>query len=289
MAMMSSASVGGQDRIAQLSPELRIMIFREAVRQDRPIRIAHDSPTLDVLLACRLFRAEATEWYYRENTFVVEDAVAALIWSTRIGPYARFVRSIQLEVDISPLSEDAWAVLGVPRGGHDTQWKGVVDCLPAWFPRLEELRLVIVAHLLKREVGPTAEPRVHRFADVAREFIRYLDEDDGGCLFAMKRACPNFATLRIGSPFPREWELEYVDSMTLCVYLIDSDGVRWYKLHGPEATPSETEEEEEEDEEEDDNDDDDDDEDDDNDGDGNDDDDDDNEDDQGDEEHEGDD
>ncbi|KAL8405102.1 hypothetical protein RB594_009841 [Gaeumannomyces avenae] len=250
MATMSPALAGDQNRIAQLSPELRIMIFREAVRQDRPIRIAHDSPALDVLLVCRLFRGEATEWYYRENTFVVEDPVAALIWSSRIGPYARFVRSVQLEVDVSPLSEDAWAVLGVPRGGHDTQWKGVVANLPAWFPRLEELRLAVVAHLLKREVGPDAEPRVHRFADVARELIGYLDEDEDGCLFAMEQECPNFAALRIGSPFPREWELDYVDSMTLCVYETDSDGVRWYELHGPEPTPSETEEEEDEEEEE---------------------------------------
>ncbi|KLU84546.1 hypothetical protein MAPG_03587 [Magnaporthiopsis poae ATCC 64411] len=246
MAMISPTADGGQNLFERLSPELRIMIFSEAVRQKQPIRIAQNNPALDVLLACRLFRAEATEWYYRENTFVVEDAVAALIWSARIGPYARFIRSVQLEVDISPLSADAWAMLGVPPGGHDTQWKGVVTSLPAWFPRLEELRLVIVAHLLKQEVGPDTEPRVHRFADIARELIAYLNDDDNGCLVAVRKACPNFTALRIGSPFPRDWELDYVESLTLSGYYCGPDGIAWYELMDPEPQPSEIDEDEEE-------------------------------------------
>ncbi|TLS22885.1 uncharacterized protein PpBr36_06692 [Pyricularia pennisetigena] len=202
---------------AKLAPEVRLMIYREVVKQDTPIRVSKDSPGLDILRTCRLFRDEGTEAYYQENTFLVTDATSALMWLPRVEKYAKHIRNLQLEVDVSPIDPMQWGLLGHDNGLgfiYDPEWKQVVDILARAFPRLETLGLIVVARRLQH-MHPGAEPRSHRYNDLATELGNFQQGQEDTCLDVLRQACPKFLSLRIASGFDMDWAVHWSHSFQL--------------------------------------------------------------------------
>ncbi|EHA50041.1 hypothetical protein MGG_03555 [Pyricularia oryzae 70-15] len=242
---------------AKLAPELRLMIYREVVKQDSPIRVSKDSPGLDILRTCRLFRNEGTEAYYQENTFLVTDATSALMWLPRVEKYAKHIRNLQLEVDVSPIDPMQWGLLGHDNGlgfRYDPEWKQVVDILASAFPRLETLGLVVVARRLQ-EVHPGAEPRSHRYNDLATELGNFQQGQENTCLDVLRKACPKFLSLRVASGFDMDWAVHWSHSFQLVrrETLMADEGLgslTWYDLFEvdvSEDTDQDSEDDDEED------------------------------------------
>ncbi|TLD32816.1 hypothetical protein PspLS_01250 [Pyricularia sp. CBS 133598] len=222
---------------SKLAPEVRLMIYREVVKQHNPIRVSKDSPALDVLRTCRLFRNEGTEAYYQENTFLVTDATSALMWLPRVEKYAKHIRNLQLEVDVSPIDPLQWSLLGDDNGSgfrYDPEWKQVVDILARAFPRLETLGLIVVARRL-RQLHPGAEPRSHRYNDLARELGNFQQGQDDTCLDVLKKACPNFMSLQLASGFDMDWAVHWSHNFQLVrreTLMTDEElgSLMWYDL-----------------------------------------------------------